>query len=104
MVLIEMVAAVLTIAFVVLPARGLVGRNAFIGVRTRATMRDDSAWRRGHHAAVLPTSLAAGAVLLVGGGAIVLGKINDVTAVVLCAGLLLGGALWSADAARRAVR
>ncbi|WP_414648597.1 SdpI family protein [Curtobacterium sp. CFBP9011] len=48
-----MVAAVVTAVFVVLPAGGVIGRNSFVGVRTRATMHDAAAWRRGHQAAVL---------------------------------------------------
>ncbi|MDN3478921.1 SdpI family protein [Curtobacterium sp. APC 4022] len=59
MVFVEMVAAVVTVVFVVLPAWGVIGRNSFVGVRTRATMHDAAAWRRGHQAAVL---LAGGAV------------------------------------------
>ncbi|WP_375537774.1 SdpI family protein [Curtobacterium sp. MCBD17_030] len=53
-----MVAAVLTVVFVVLPERGVIGRNSFVGVRTSATMRDGAVWRVGHQAAVLPTSVA----------------------------------------------
>ena len=53
MVFVEMAAAVVTVVFVVLPAGGVIGRNSFVGVRTRATMHDAAAWRRGHQAAVL---------------------------------------------------
>jgi hypothetical protein len=80
-----MVAAVLTVVFVVL-------------------MRDAAAWRRGHQAAVLPTSVAAGCVIALGTAAIVVGRVNDVSAVILCAAVLLAGGLWSVAAAHRAVR
>ncbi|NII42555.1 hypothetical protein E9228_003224 [Curtobacterium flaccumfaciens] len=104
MVFVEMVAAVLTVVFVVLPAHGKIGRNAFVGVRTRATMRDAAAWRRGHHAAVLPTCVAAGGVIVLGITAAATGRTNDASAVILCAAVLLAGGLWSAVAAGRAVR
>jgi cytochrome bd-type quinol oxidase subunit 2 len=103
-VFIEMVAAVLTVVFVVLPGRGVIGRNAFVGVRTRATMRSAAAWRRGHQAAVLPTSIAAGGVVTLGTAAAVTGRMNDVSAVIACAAVLLAGGSWSVAAARRAVR
>jgi uncharacterized membrane protein len=101
---VEMVAAVVTVVFVVLPAVGVIDRNSFVGVRTRATMRDAAAWRRGHQAAVLPTSVAAGGVIVLGMSAAVTGRPNDVSAVILCAAVLLAGGLWSVAAAQRAVR
>ncbi|WP_374193281.1 SdpI family protein [Curtobacterium sp. ISL-83] len=104
MIFVEMVAAVLTAVSVVLPARGVVGRNSFVGVRTRATMRDAAAWRRGHQAAVLPASVAAGAVVVLGTVAAATGRTNSVSAVVLCAAVLLAGGLWSVAAAHGAVR
>lgn len=99
-----MVAAVVTVVFVVLPAWGVIGRNSFVGVRTRATMHDAAAWRRGHQAAVLPTSVAAGGVIVLGLTAALTGRTNDVFAVVLCAAVLLAGGFWSVTAAQRAVR
>ncbi|MCJ1712954.1 SdpI family protein [Microbacterium sp. M1A1_1b] len=103
MVVIVMIAAILTVIFVVLPARGVIGRNPFVGVRTRATMQDDAAWRRGHQAAILPTGVATGAVIVLGGGSIAVGRENDSVAVILCAAVLVAGALWSVVAAHRAV-
>lgn len=103
-VFVDMVAAVVTVVVVVLLARGVIGRNSLVGVRTRATMRDAAAWRRGHQAAVLPTSAAAGGVIVLGLAAAVTGRANDVAAVVLCAAVLFAGALWSVAAAQRAVR
>ncbi|PZE34775.1 MULTISPECIES: SdpI family protein [unclassified Curtobacterium] len=104
MIFVEMVAAVVTVVFVVLPARGVIGRNSFVGVRTRATMQDAAAWRRGHQAAVLPTSVAAGGVIVLGMTAAATGRPNDVSAVILCAAVLLAGGLWSVAVAQRAVR
>jgi hypothetical protein len=104
MVFVEMITAVLTVVFVVLPSWGVIGRNSFVGVRTRATMRDAAAWRRGHQAAVLPTSVAAGCVMALGIAAIMARRVNDVSAVIPCAAVLLAGGLWSVGAAHRAVR
>jgi hypothetical protein len=101
---VEMVAAVVTVVFVVLPAAGIIGRNSFVGVRTRAMVQDAAAWRRGHQAAVLPTSVAAGGVIVLGMIAAVTGRTNDVSAVILCGVVLLAGGLWSVAAAQRAVR
>jgi hypothetical protein len=103
-IVIEIVAAVVAVLFVVLPARGVIGRNAFVGVRTRATMRSAAAWRHGHRAAVLPTSVAAGGVVTLGTAAAVTGRTNEVFAVIVCAAVLLAGGLWSVTAAQRAVR
>lgn len=88
-----MAVAVLTVVFVVLPARGVIGRNAFVGVRTRATMHSAAAWRRGHRAAVLPTSVAAGGAVALGTAAAATGRMNDVSAVLVCAAVqpLRGG-------------
>lgn len=99
-----MVAAVLTVVFVVLPARGVIGRNSFVGVQTRATIRDAAAWRRGHQAAVLPASVAAGCVIALGIATIVVRRASDVSAVILCAAVLLAGGSWSVAAAHRAIR
>ncbi|WP_260981119.1 SdpI family protein [Curtobacterium pusillum] len=104
LIFVEMAAAVLTVVSVVLPARGVVGRNAFVGVRTRTTMQDPAAWRRGHQAAVLPTSVAAAGVIVLGTTAALTERASSVFAVVLCAAVLLAGGLWSVAAAHRAVR
>ncbi|WP_182710340.1 SdpI family protein [Curtobacterium flaccumfaciens] len=104
MIVIELVAAVATILFAVLPAKGLIRRNAFIGVRTRATMRDDDAWRRGPRAAVLPATVAGATTIVAGVVSVALGRLNDPAAVLVCAAPLVVGALWSIVAATRAVR
>ncbi|WIB70302.1 SdpI family protein [Curtobacterium sp. MCBD17_026] len=104
MIAIEMAAAVLTIVFVALPARGIIGRNGLVGIRTRATMRSDESWVLGHGAAIVPTSIAGGAAVVVSLVSIALGRADDVPAFVACAAILVGGALWGVVAAGRATR
>jgi len=101
---IEIVAAALTVVLVALPARGVIGRNGIAGIRTRATMRSDENWLLGHSAAVVPTSIAGGATVVVGLVSVGLGRADDVPAFVACAVTLVGGALWSVVAAGRATR
>ena len=104
MVFVEMVVAVIVVLATVLPAQGVIGRNAFVGIRTRSLMRDDRAWTRGHRAAVLPTAVAAAVTIVVGAVFAVTGRENDTRAVLVCAALILLGASWAAAAAARAVR
>jgi len=104
MIVIEILAAVTTVVFAVLPAKGIIRRNAFVGVRTRATMRDDVAWRRAHQAAVLPTSVAAAVTTAAATVFILTGRMNDLASVMICAIPLGVGALWSVVTAGRAVR
>jgi hypothetical protein len=104
MIAIEIVAAALTVVLVALPARGVIGRNGIAGIRTRATMRSDENWLLGHRAAVVPTSIAGGATVVVGLVSVGLGRAADVPAFVACAVTLVGGALWSVVAAGRATR
>jgi uncharacterized membrane protein len=103
MIVIEMLAALATVVFAVLPARGIIRRNAFVGVRTRATMRDDAAWRRAHEVAVLPTVITATTTIVAGVVLIAMGRVNDPLSVVICAIPIVVGALWSVIAASRAV-
>lgn len=104
MIVVELVAAVMTMVFAVLPAKGMIRRNAFVGVRTRATMRDDAAWQIGHRAAVFPTTIAAGITIVAALVSIAVGRMNDPLSVVVCAVPLVIGALWSVVTAGRAVR
>ncbi|MFZ7088186.1 SdpI family protein [Curtobacterium sp. RRHDQ10] len=98
----EMAVAVLAIVFTVLPARGLIGRNRLVGIRTRATLQSDTAWRRGHSAAVLPMALTGGAVVVAGLVLIGLGHLESIPATIVLAIVVLVGALWSAGRASRA--
>lgn len=104
MIAIETAAAVLTIVLVALPARGIIGRNGFVGIRTRATMRSDENWILGHRAAVVPTSIAGGAAVVVSLVYVALGRSDDVPAIIACAAILVGGASWGVVAAARATR
>lgn len=98
------VVAVVTVAVTVLPAQGRMGRNSIAGVRTRSTMRDDASWRRGHQAAVLPTSIGAGVTIAWSVGALVLGRGSDNVAILIGAGVLVAAAIGSVWAAERALR
>lgn len=104
MIFVEMVVAVITVLATVLPARGVIGRNAVIGIRTRSLMRDDTAWTRGHRAAVLPTSIAAVVTIIVGTVLAATGRTNDSGAVLVCAAPIVVGGVWAAVVAARAVR
>ncbi|WP_417554423.1 SdpI family protein [Microbacterium sp.] len=103
MIYIEIVVAILAILVTVLPAVGKIPRNRFVGVRTRATLANDSAWRAGHRAATFPMSLTGGIAIVGGIIAAVIGFVNEPFAVVILALILLSGAVWSSAAARRAV-
>jgi hypothetical protein len=103
MIVLEIVAAIVTVVVTLLSARGVIRRNRFVGVRTSATMRDDDSWIRGHRAAVRPTIIAAVMTGLVGGVCVSLGEPNSVSAILMCAGVLVAGALWSVVAAHRAI-
>lgn len=104
MIVIELVVAITTVVFAVLPAKGMIRRNAFIGIRTRATMRDAAVWQIGHRAAVLPTTIAASITIVAGLVSIAAGRMNDPLSVVACAVPVVIGALWSVVAAGRAIR
>jgi hypothetical protein len=66
-------------------------------------MRDDDSWIRGHRAAVRPTIIAAVVTGLVGGVCVSLGEPNSVSGIIVGAGVLVTGALWSVVAAHRAL-
>lgn len=99
-----MVVAVIAVLATVLPARGVIGSNAFIGIRTRALMHDDEAWQRGHRAAIVPTSIAAAITITLGAVFVTTGRTNDTGSVLLCAAPIVVGAIWGAVVAARAVR
>lgn len=104
MIYIEITVAAIAILVTVLPAVGKIPRNRMVGVRTRATLANDTAWRVGHRAAVLPMVLT-GRVAIVGGTvSVVLGFVNEPFIVVVLALILLSGAAWSSVAARRAIQ
>ncbi|MGO4489030.1 SdpI family protein [Microbacterium sp. 2RAF4] len=104
MIYIEIAVAALAILVTVLPAVGTIPRNRFVGVRTRATLASDTAWRAGHRAAVLPMALTGGVAIVGGTVLAVLGFMNEPSVVIVLALILLSGAVWSSAAARRATR
>lgn len=103
MIFVEIAAAMVTVVVTLMCARGVIRRNRFVGVRTRATMRDDESWIRGHRAAAVPTSISAIVTVSAGVTAVLLGMMNDVVAVLICAAILVAGALWGAAASHRAL-
>ncbi|CAM5251071.1 hypothetical protein GCM10010329_07730 [Streptomyces spiroverticillatus] len=82
------------------------GRNAAIGIRTRATMASDEAWRRGHAAAVpllratYLTAYGAGAVSLATGVVLLAADTRSAAALVvpLCGLVAVLGLLIAASA------
>lgn len=85
-------------------ANGSLPRNSLAGVRTSVTMSSEAAWRVGHRAALRPTIISG--LLVVAWCAICIGvpALRTPAAVLVAAGLLVGGALVSVPAAHRAVR
>lgn len=104
MIYIEIAVAALAILVTVLPAVGTISRNRFVGVRTRATLASDTAWRVGHRAAVLPMALTGGIAIVGGVVMALLGYANEPFVIILLALILLSGAAWSSAAARRATQ
>lgn len=99
-----MAAAVISAIVTVLPACGVVSRNPFLGIRTHAMLRDETAWRRGHRAAIVPTSIAAAITITLGVVFVAIGRMNDTGPVLLYAVPIVVGAVWGAVVAARAVR
>lgn len=99
-----MAVAVISAIVTVLPAHGVVSRNPFLGIRTRAMLRDETSWRRGHRAAIVPTSIAAAIAIALGAVFVATGRTNDTGSVLLCAVPIVVGAIWGAVVAARAVR
>lgn len=85
-------------------ASGSLPRNSFAGVRTSVTLSSDEAWRIGHRAALRPTIISAIATVAWCAVSIGLAPLRTPVAVLVAAGLLVGGALLSIPAAHRAVR
>ncbi|MDM7892945.1 SdpI family protein [Curtobacterium caseinilyticum] len=85
-------------------ANGSLPRNSLAGVRTSITMSSEAAWQIGHRAALRPTIISG--LLVTAWCAISIGvpALRTPAAVLVAAGLLVGGALLSVPAAHRAVR
>lgn len=90
---------------VVLAARGILRRNAVAGIRTRRTRLSESAWERGHQAAMLPVLLGAG-VSVAFAIAVVVTPQAPAAAVAslltLCVLAMLGGGAWGVVRAGKA--
>ncbi len=76
-------------------AIGSLPRNSLAGVRTSVTMSSEAAWRIGHRAALRPTIISG--LLVTAWCAISIGvpALRTPAAVLVAAGLLVGGALLS---------
>ncbi|PZF58150.1 hypothetical protein DEJ23_04405 [Curtobacterium sp. MCSS17_008] len=85
-------------------ANGSLPRNGFAGVRTSVTLSSDAAWRIGHRAALRPTIVSAIATVAWCAVSLGVAPLRTPVAVLVAAGLLVGGALLSIPAAHRAVR
>ncbi|WP_065963146.1 SdpI family protein [Curtobacterium sp. UCD-KPL2560] len=85
-------------------ANGSLPRNRLAGVRTSITLSSDEAWRLGHRAALRPTIISAIATVTWAAISISVEPLRTPAAVLVAAGLLVGGALLSIPAAHRAVR
>lgn len=60
--LLGVLGAVFALLVTVLSTYGVIRPNRIIGLRTNATLRSPSAWRRSHRRAIMPISVTTGAV------------------------------------------
>ncbi|MCY1696418.1 SdpI family protein [Curtobacterium sp. SL109] len=104
MIVVEIAAAVLVALSVVLPARGVVPRNRWLGIRTAATLRDPDAWQRAHQAALVPMLTTAAGMAVAGVIGCLLGQWDSEPLVVAIAAAAVAGSVWSTWIAVRAVR
>jgi hypothetical protein len=104
MITVEIAAAVLIALSVVLPARGVVPRNRWFGIRTTATLRDADAWQRAHRAALAPMCTTAAVMVVAGVAGCLLGQWNSEPLLLAVAGAAVAGSLWSTWVAVRASR
>jgi hypothetical protein len=85
-------------------ASGSLPRNRLAGVRTSITLSSEAAWRIGHRAALRPTIISGIATVSWCAVSIGVAPLRPLVAVLVAAGLLVGGALLSIPVAHRAVR
>ncbi|MBF4583229.1 SdpI family protein [Curtobacterium sp. VKM Ac-2865] len=104
MITVEIAAAVLIALSVVFPARGVVPRNRWLGIRTAATLRDAEAWQRAHRAALVPMCTTAAVMVVAGIVGCLLGQWNSEPLILAIAGAAMAGSLGSTWVAVRAVR
>ncbi|MGY2900276.1 hypothetical protein ACVKXF_002931 [Curtobacterium sp. PvP017] len=88
-------------------ATGQLGRNYLAGVRTRATMSSDDAWRTGHRAALPPTLISGVITVLWCAVCILVPALRTPprpAPAIVASVILVGGAALSVPAAHLAVR
>lgn len=104
---------VASLALLVVGLMGLTGRlprNHFAGIRTRATLASDEAWREGHRLGSAPLIFAAVAALMAGVAFLpfaVAGKVGGGVAAAVAVGqaaVILVGAVIAWPVANRAAR
>ena len=69
--------AAVVLVITLLAGRGIVRRNKFAGIRLRSTFASDSAWRRGHTAAVPSAAVAAAITTVVGVIGLIVSGVDD---------------------------
>jgi len=104
MIAVEIAAAVLIALSVVLPARGVVPRNRWLGIRTAATLRDADTWQRAHRAALVPMLTTAAVMAVAGVIGCLLGQWNSEPLILAIAAAAVAGSIWSTWVAVRAAR
>lgn len=94
-------------------ARGRIGRNGAVGIRTSATLTSERAWTAGHRAATRPAVVLGVLCAGIGAAMAALGAVRGTdepgTALVVLFALgygvvVLGGTVWVATVASRAAR
>jgi uncharacterized membrane protein len=88
-------------------AAGRFPRNHLIGIRLPSTQASDAAWRAGHRAAIAPSWVCCGALVVVDVVAVLVSRsVPDTALAIGVLVLLLAGIVWiavtAASAARRA--
>ena len=104
MIAVEIAAAVLIALSVALPARGVVPRNRWLGIRTAATLRDADTWQRAHRAALVPMLTTAAVMAVAGVIGCLLGQWNNEPLILAIAAAAVAGSTWSTWVAVRAAR
>ena len=104
MIAVEIAAAVLIALSVVLPARGVVPRNRWLGIRTAATLRDADTWQRAHRATLVPMLTTAAVMAVAGVIGCLLGRWNSEPLILAIAAAAVAGSIWSTWVAVRAAR
>jgi len=78
-------------------SRGAIRRNRLVGIRIPSVMRDDSAWRSGHRAGIVPSGIAAAAALMFSAAGLLVPALTWGAIVAFA-----GGVAWTFVSANRA--